>query len=569
MSASPDFMTQILQQAGLLNSQPTPQGGLLGALNAQLAPYGGASGLGLSLMANRSGATAPGAALAQGAQDAQQLQLNNLQKRLQIAQMATQLPIMAFRAKTLNDLNNPPDASAQQSASGAAPQSDASTQTAPLAPPLIRNYDTPTQFAASQQTQSQPLASPYAQPIQFNGRQMSAQDYQRMLMAFGETPDVAQQKARAEQLAQAQMRIRPQLSVLDPIISSSTDPASIVQNNGLARQAWQLGAQQYGYTAADLADPVKVRQALAAGRNLLAASAELPAINAPERLTDETVNGVPGQRNPVTNKFEPQRVSEIDQYNFARNQGYKGTFEDWKRVNNAAVIASDQLNGPGGQLVSEMQRLGISFPGSRTPAAQAAYANNFMKRNPGLSPEDAAEQLRTGQLDFNGSRRSVAQLATQSAAANTAMLKLEKDFASLDPLVAKLPNAPAKINSILTSLKNNFSFGGDKDSAALVGWLKESAGEYAKLISGAYGAAGAGETNLKDAISQFQTAFTEGGYEGLKDVVTQSGQHRRDAAREGLQAASATGAGVGRGPTASSQSEPHPPAIQALLDKYK
>lgn len=197
-------------------------------------------------------------------------------------------------------------------------------------------------------------------------------------------------------------------------------------------------------------------------------------------------------------------------------------------------------------LMGALSERGISLPaGMRSQQQMKSTFRGLIDRNPGMSTDQIADLVRTGQLDFNGAKRSTAQLMTQAASANVQASKLEKDFAQLEPLIAKLPNAPNVINRALVGLGNNLSFGGDKDSAELVLYMREAATEYAKLSSGSTGSAAPAEGNIKDAVQIFHKAFTEGGYQGLKEAMLKSAQNKRDSVQEGLKAASARGASTG------------------------
>lgn len=201
------------------------------------------------------------------------------------------------------------------------------------------------------------------------------------------------------------------------------------------------------------------------------------------------------------------------------------------------------------QLMGALAEQGVSLPaGLRSQQQMKATFRGLLDRNPGKTPDQVADLIRTGQLDFNGAKKSTAQLMTQAASANVQASKLEKDFAQIEPLVAKLPDAPNVINRALVGLKNNLSFGGDKDSAQLVLYMREAATEYAKLSSGSTGSAAPAEGNIKDAVEIFHKAFTEGGYQGLKEAMIKSAQNKRDAVQEGLRAASARGASTGNAP---------------------
>ena len=198
------------------------------------------------------------------------------------------------------------------------------------------------------------------------------------------------------------------------------------------------------------------------------------------------------------------------------------------------------------QLMGALSERGVALPaGMRSQEQMKSTFRGLIDRNPGKTIDEIADMVRTGQLDFNGAKKSTAQLMIQAASANVQASKLEKDFAQIEPLVAKLPNAPNVINRALVGLKNNLSFGGDKDYAQLVLYMREAATEYAKLSSGSTGAAAPAEGNIKDAVEIFHKAFTEGGYQGLKEAMIKSAQNKRDAVQEGLKEASRRGASTG------------------------
>lgn len=198
------------------------------------------------------------------------------------------------------------------------------------------------------------------------------------------------------------------------------------------------------------------------------------------------------------------------------------------------------------QLMGALGERGVSLPaGMRSQEQMKSTFRGLIDRNPGKTTDEIADMVRTGQLDFNGAKKSTATLMTQSAAANVQASKLEKDFDQIGPLVAKLPDGPNAINRVLVGLKNNLAFGGDKDSAKLVLYIREAATEYAKLSSGSTGSAAPAEGNIKEAMEIFHNAFTQGGYEGLREAMIKSAQNKRDAVKEGLKEASRRGASTG------------------------
>jgi hypothetical protein len=393
-------------------------------------------------------------------------------------------------------------------------------------------------------------------------------NYMRAMAMFSEDPASALLKVREDQLKGAQQQYAPTIARLDQLIKSDA-PAKYMSGTGFQdfKAAWPQMASTLGLDPDKDYNDQNVRLALSHVRNQLTSSLSEPTETPPQPLrTIRLQDGRMAQVEPGTGKITPIASEDLQS---VIGQGGQPTLVPRGQAAgmtpyNQWAVTDQQMQSPGGQLLARMQSLGVSFPGARSPQQQMAFANNFMRQNPGVSIDDAARQLYSGELDFNGAKRSTGQLATQSAAADAQMRKLEKDFGSLDPLVAKLPNAPALLNKAFTGLKNNLSFGGDKDSAELVGWLREAATEYARLSSGSTGSAAPAEGNIHEAVSIFQNAYTQGGYEGLKSVIMGSGQHKRDSVTEALQRASAPGYTTGR----VSPTDQHPSDIQDLLKKY-
>jgi hypothetical protein len=151
-----------------------------------------------------------------------------------------------------------------------------------------------------------------------------------------------------------------------------------------------------------------------------------------------------------------------------------------------------------------------------------------------------------GQLDFNGAKRSTAQIATLAAATDIQSNQIVKNFDSLAPLVQK--NGIPVVNGWINSLQRNLTPSGDKDATAAQGYLLALAGEYAKLRSGSTGAAAPAEGEMRTSLDYIKNALTQGGFDGARTAIVQEAQNKRASVREGLQSASAVGTSVGNGP---------------------
>jgi hypothetical protein len=397
-------------------------------------------------------------------------------------------------------------------------------------------------------------------------------NYTRGMALLSQDPAAALLKARDDQLKLAQQQYAPTIAKLDTLIKSDT-PSKYMKADPDLKAAWPQLAQTLGMDPdADYNDQ-NVRLALTHVRNQISSSLS-EATEAPAAQW-RTKNGPLGsvvQTNPVTGEqkevVKPQPLSDV----LVNGQPTKlrASAAEGQQPFNQVTYGSAQMAGAPGALLAAMASKGVSLPaGLRSQQQQVATLNGLMAANPGKSPDEIADMVRTGQLDFNGAKRSTGQLSGVLAAANAQSAKLEKDFAQIEPLVNALPNAPNTINRALVGLKNNLSFGGDKDSAQLVLYLREAATEYAKLSSGSTGAAAPAEGNIKDAVEIFHNAFTQGGYQGLKTAMIQSAQNKRDAYSEGLRTAAAPHFATG-GPTSPNPggTSAHPPDIQAILKKY-
>jgi len=222
-----------------------------------------------------------------------------------------------------------------------------------------------------------------------------------------------------------------------------------------------------------------------------------------------------------------------------------------------ANLNKNNLSDEQSALQAAMDSAGVSLSGgTRSPQLQKQRLQGLLDRNPGKTPDEIADGVRTGQLDFNGAKRSTAQLSTLSAAADVQSRKIEKDLASLRPIVQRLPNGPAKLANLMTNLQKDWSWNGDKDSTQAVGYIKELAGEYAKIVSGSTGMAAPAEGEMKSALGLMQSALTKNGFDGMHEFLTTTSQNRRDSVREGLQRAAARGTSTGSSPADQPQSGP-------------
>lgn len=548
MSASPNDMQTLLsqlQQSGILSDvSPGMDSGLLGKATAA---YGGPANLGLQLLANSGPSAIPrsfgqivGQSALQAQQVAQQSQDNTLKRqlmRMELAQGAVGLGSTLQRQQALQQLFG----GGQNGQSQGGMPTQAPQQLAP--PPMLQapgnGYD-PTQPSTAAAAQPPPQPDPTASSTQsMNPQEIDAYSKYALMNPNANPLDVLQTRQKL-QMEAAQRSVAPKLAVFDNVVKSDA-PTRDVRANAQLMQTWTQIAPQFGI------DPVKgftdsaVRTVFGMAGNQIRAGAGMPSVAPPIALQQRGIQ----QIDPVTGKVEHEE--ELKQ---VIGKDGKPTWVPASQAvgmtpfNQFSATAAE-MTGPVGQLDAALTAAGVNIPGGRSGQQRIASLTNLVAANPGLSADEIAQKVRTGQLDFNGAKRSTGQLSTLAASADVQSRKLEKDFAQLEPLVAKLPNAPAVINDLLVKMKNNLSFGGNKDTAELVTYLREAATEYAKLSSGSTGSAAPAEGNIKESMDIFRNAMTQGGYAGLKEAIMKSAQNKRDSVREGLQNASASGASVG------------------------
>lgn len=137
----------------------------------------------------------------------------------------------------------------------------------------------------------------------------------------------------------------------------------------------------------------------------------------------------------------PEGSAEIQGYNLAKSQGYKGSYLDYlkeKAVASAAPKAS--FSTQASDLLAAMAAKGVALPaGMRSKEQQIATVNGLLTKFPNLSPDEIAEQIATGQIDFGAVRKE-----TQTAAAQAGRVAIAtNELQTFAPIVlqasAKVP----------------------------------------------------------------------------------------------------------------------------------
>lgn len=534
-------LADILSQVqGVLNAPPSQDQGLL---SQALGPYGGAANVGLNILANNGPSPIPhsfgqivGQSALQAQQVAQQSQTNALQRQLmamQIAESGVGLQNTLARQAALQKLFGDPT---QQSSQGA--QQGSQPSVAPTNPQTA-----PVQI---------PNATPDSVSLTNTPQEIEAATQLAALDPKVNPQDVLQKQSEMR-IKAAQQRVQPQLAAFDNVVKGDS-PTRIVQSDPQLQATWSQIAKGFGVDPVTGFNDTNVRTVFGMAGNQIRGQVGLPT-QAPELPVRQ--QGI-SQYDPITGKLlgtEPTDKYILPGGNVVELTKAEGVRRGLTPYSPFSVTAAD-MQGPVGALDAALTQAGVNIPGGRSGQQRVATLRNLIAANPGVSPQDIAQQVRTGQLDFNGAKRSTGQLSTLAAAADVQSRKIEKDLASLGPIVQKLPGGPAVVAGWITHLEKDWTWNGDKNSTEAIGYIKELSGEYAKLVSGSTGMAAPAEGEMKSAAGLLKAALTKDGFAGMQEFLTTTSANRRAAVREGLQNAAASGASVGKGPSSTSNPPP-------------
>ena len=538
MSVPPDFMTglgQAIQNmgGGLLQAAPAPQGGLMGAINAALMSP--TASLGLGLMGNTSGATAPGAALAQGLQNGQQLQQRNTSQWLQNAQGLLSLQNQVALQNLFN--RRPQGSDPTQNAQGGQDQStSAGFGAAPAGA-----YDTsagPALPARASLSSAVPPGAPQpglADISQIPIAGMSPDLYRRMAMLRGNYSLDTEKEIRDYQLQTAKMRVQPQIDALDNVIESDR-PAQYVGSDPQLQRLWTRMAPALGF---DLGQPNtfsddNVRRVFGSVRNQLAAQAQLPTKAPPVPLSQMAGElGSMYSRNPITGEIKQEKAPE-DTAQFMLPDGSVRMLTKAEGIRrgltpfNPTIWGAANMSDQAVQMAADTYRTTGKFPAgmSRNPAMQAKVWGRIASDATANGDTTGAIAARQEALKANGA--ALAQVSKLETATNGYAATLDKNLTNLEQAYAKAGNMGSPL---LTRAQRYWQQGvtGDPDTASMVTWLNAVQGEYAKLKSGNLGNAPASDSQMRDAKEVINKYMNQGGIAAVAQAMRLEAGNRQAA----------------------------------------
>lgn len=351
-----------------------------------------------------------------------------------------------------------------------------------------------------------------------------------MAIRGGKAPAEAANDARAAQIAQAKQKYDPIVQQL-AAITQSDNPVRDINASPLLKATWAHYAQQRGLNPATDLNKTNAYQVFGDLANQYRAQLGETAAAPPVPLTE---NGI----NPITNKYEAGAPEKI-----VGRTGIPINVLPQDAINQTPyspfVATASQMNGPVGDLDAALTTLGVNIPGGRGGQLYLAKLRNLIAANPGVPPEQIAQQVKTGQLDFNGQKRSTGQLSQVLASTNAFSLQMEKNLDSLSTVEGQVDKTGIPVlNRAFAAFQRNIT--GGKDIAKYTAYFNAVTSEYAKIISGGTGVAAPNEQDMNEARRVISQAYTSGGLQGLREALTTEANNKRASYQEGLNAAART-----------------------------
>lgn len=137
----------------------------------------------------------------------------------------------------------------------------------------------------------------------------------------------------------------------------------------------------------------------------------------------------------------PEITADIQGYNLAKEQGFKGSYLDYKKQL-AQTSKGGTFNDQAGALMASLATAGVSLPtGMRSKEQQIATMNALLAKFPDKTPDEIAQLIAGGQIDFGAARKE-----TQTAAAQAGRVAIAtNELNTFAPIVlaasAKVPRS--------------------------------------------------------------------------------------------------------------------------------
>ena len=500
MSVPADFMQQML--GGLLNyNQPSVTSGLLSGNDPT-------TNFGLSLLANSNSGGHFGQILGKSALDTQQMGMQNMANRLQLAQGAVGLGATLQKQQAIMDYLG-----------GGSPASPASVPAAIAQPPGTQQAFYPGisqmpadggQQATAQTAQMpQQLAASSASnsdisQLPING--IPAQTYKRLAVLMGKDPLTVEKETYEQQLRIAQDKARPQIASLDTV-AKSDKPTQYVAADTQLHQLWNQVAPSLGFNPVKDFTDQNVRTVLNSARNKLAARVQMGE-EAPI-VPEKTINGALGsiyQQNPLTGKLTQvkgeESLKDVIDPNTGLPTNVRASQAEGKQPFNQSIYGAASVSDQALQFAADTYRATGKFPASlgRNPAMQAKVLDKIAADAKANNDEPGAIAARAASLKANGQALDALTKQQNMVGSYEQTARKNIDLAEQELGKLELSGMPI-VNKALNAWRQGIS--GDPTTAGFVNALTAARTEYAKVLSGATGSTGVTDAGRREAEELF------------------------------------------------------------------
>lgn len=238
-------------------------------------------------------------------------------------------------------------------------------------------------------------------------------------------------------------------------------------------------------------------------------------------------NGFPGSFLDWQQRAQrPEVTADIQGYNLAQTQGYKGSYLEYKKQM-GATSKGGSFNEQSGALLASLAAKGVSLPaGMRSKEQQIATVNGLLAKFPDKSPDDIAEAIANGQINFGSDKKSATVAAGQEGKVSTAVNELSLFGDQALAASAKVPRG----NFIPATKLLQMADSSISDPNLLTLKLKLNALNNAYNVLSARG--GTDAESRKHVSQLFASATGPEGIEALVKGLKEEGAGAKTAARE-------------------------------------
>ena len=349
--------------------------------------------------------------------------------------------------------------------------------------------------------------------------------------------------ARVDAQKRAQQQVESSVIPITSAVMNAKDADIMVNKNPALRQEFAKWCMTHGLNPDDPKNltTANAQQAAWEAENSARGQAGMPMLPPLERYSNAPggiqIQSTTGKANAIPGAITPDAAAHLS--------------IEQQRLDMAKKV-SEGFAGDKGDLLAALTLQGVSLPaGMRSKEQQIATLQGLLDRNPGMSPDEIASQVKSGKIDLAGQMKE----QTTAGGISGKVKYAENELSQSIPLALEASKAVDRgsfvpLNKLMQMANTSIS---DPDLLNLKIKTQSVLNAYDMLA--ARGGTDVGKRDAQHALlssAQSPEAFAT----ALKAFE-----------QEAQVAKSAAAASMGRKP------EPvvgaHPPAVQSLLDKYK